>query len=233
LNLCILENDTTSNASVLGETADGSIFGVAASARFWVTHDTTPEGVQIYIAEDTTDQLEFVSPTATDCSIVMPLEEVAVAPSGFAVAVKVHHAADAATGAPLYFNDNGAADAQLVYTDGGAAGGVIPAADIEIIGPVYTADAADRLGRAAAQTFSGSALGTHTHGPGTLADAASGAGSSHTHGPGTLVDAASAAGSSHNHVFTGTSTTAAGLAEVTAAVNLSAVVVHFTAYGKF
>lgn len=36
-------------------------------------------------------------------------------------------------------------------------------------------------GTAAGQTFSGSALATHTHGPGSLADAASGVGSSHTH----------------------------------------------------
>lgn len=36
-------------------------------------------------------------------------------------------------------------------------------------------------GTAAAQTFTGSALATHTHGPGTLADAVSGAGSSHNH----------------------------------------------------
>ena len=40
---------------------------------------------------------------------------------------------------------------------------------------------------------------THTHGPGTLADAASGAGSSHSHAVGTLAGAATGAGSSHTH----------------------------------
>ena len=37
------------------------------------------------------------------------------------------------------------------------------------------------VGTISAPTFTGSALATHTHGPGTLADAASAAGSAHTH----------------------------------------------------
>ena len=54
-----------------------------------------------------------------------------------------------------------------------------------------TAVTVDYLKKAAVPTGSNAAEATHTHGPGSLADAASAAGSSHTHGPGTLADAAS------------------------------------------
>jgi hypothetical protein len=61
-------------------------------------------------------------------------------------------------------------------------------------GPGTLADAASEAGSA------------HSHGPGTLADAASGAGSAHSHGPGTLADAASGAGSVHTHSLTSVET---------------------------
>ncbi len=92
-------------------------------------------------------------------------------------------------------------------------------------------------------TLADAASGTgssHTHGPGTLADAASGTGSSHTHGPGTLADAASGTGSSHTHASgtladaasaTGGAVTAAAATEVADETNLSAVTVRVLAVG--
>lgn len=59
--------------------------------------------------------------------------------------------------------------------------------------------------------------------------AATGAGSSHTHGPGTLADAASAAGSAHNHTATATGEAADEVANTT---NLAALTsVSFVAIG--
>lgn len=164
-NVITLQSTNASNASVLGETADGSVGGVAASVRFFVKDSDAPSGVQIYINESSSDRLEFVSPTTSDGYIIMPFEGAAGAPPGFAVAVKVYHSATAATGKPLYFNDNGAADAQLVFTDAGGAGGTIPAADITVIGPSYIGNGSALAGRAAAQTISGStaAGSSHTH----------------------------------------------------------------------
>lgn len=162
-NLIYLESTTNGNADILGETANGTVGLIAASCRFLVTDNDTPNGVQIYVAEDTSDQLEFISPTGADGYIVMPFEAAAGAPGGCAVAVKVHHAADADGGKPLYFDDNGAADAQLAFVDTGASGGTIPAADIIPLVPAYMQSEASPLGQAAAQTFTGSALGTHTH----------------------------------------------------------------------
>src|SRR3989338_1715272 len=150
-NVGFLQSNCNGAASVLGETANGTIGGTAASARFWVTHNLTPAGVQIYVAEDTGDRLEFVSPTASDAFLVMPFEAAAGAPPGYAVTVKVYHDADAATGKALYFDDDGAADAQLVFVDTGAAGGVIPAADITVLGPAFLRLAAGGAGQAAAQ----------------------------------------------------------------------------------
>ena len=220
VSLVTLQSTTNGNADVLGETADGVGGGVAASCRFFVKDNNSPAGVQIYVNEGSSDRLEFISPTTTDGFIIMPFETAAGGIPGACVRVRVYHNATADSGKALYFDDNGAADAQLVFVDTGAAGGVIPAGDIAVLVPSYST-IAGKIGVANAQTFSGAALATHTHGPGTLADAASGAGSahghgpgsladaasgagsSHTHGPGTLADAASAAGSSHNHVFTG------------------------------
>ena len=55
----------------------------------------------------------------------------------------------------------------------------------------------------------------------------------HTHGPGTLVDAASAAGSSHTHAFTGTAVAATALVEVADTTNLATLTgVRFVAVGR-
>lgn len=162
-NIGRLESTTASNASVLGETANGTVGGVNSSARFYVKDNDSPGGVPIYVNEASSDRLEFVSPTAADAWIVMPLEAAAGAPPGFAVAVKVYHSATAAAGKPLYFDDNGAADAQLAFVDAGGTGGVIPAADIVVMGPAFMKDETSPLGQAAAQAFSGTALGTHQH----------------------------------------------------------------------
>lgn len=180
-NIVTLESNNNGAAGVSGETADGTVHGSAASVRFWVEHDATPEGVQIYVDEANGDQLEFVSPTDTDAFIVMPFEAVAGVPQGYGVIVRIHDDDTAATGKPLAFDDNGAADAQLCFTDTGGVGGTVPAADVTLTVPSFVGNGQDRGGVAAAQTFTGDAMGTHTHGPGTLADAASGAGSAHTH----------------------------------------------------
>jgi len=215
-NVVALESTTDSNANVLGETANGVGGGVAASCRFFVKDNNSPAGVQIYVNESSSDQLEFISPTTTDAYIIMPYEIVAGGIPGYACAVKIHHNAAANSGKALYFDDNGGADAQLCFVDTGAAGGTIPAADVTVIGPGWLDGTDGCVGSAEAQVISGNvdAEAAHTHGPGSLADAASAAGSAHnhglttattdaeaahTHGPGSLADAASAAGSSHIH----------------------------------
>lgn len=156
-NVAVLESTNNGNADVLGETANGTVGGVAASARFFVNDNDTPGGVQIYIAEDTSDRLEFVSPTATNATLIWPFEAVTGAPPGFAIAVTVHHAADAATGKALSFDDNGAADAQLCFNDAGATGGTIPSGDIAVVGPSYTINAATG-GSGMAETANGESL---------------------------------------------------------------------------
>lgn len=201
-NQIYLESQTNGNASVLGETADG-VAGAAASARFWVQDNDTPNGVQIYLAEDTSDQLEFISPTTSDGYIIMPFEAAGI--PGAAVKVTVHHAADADGGKALYFDDNGAADAQLAFVDAGAAGGTIPPADVEVIYPAYSASGV------------------------ICNDAASAAGSSHTHGYGTLEDAASGTGSAHTHTATATAEAADQIANESSV--LDSVSVKFYAVG--
>lgn len=156
INQIYLESTTNGNADVLGETADG-LAGVAASCRFWVEDNDTPNGVQIYVAEDASDRLEFISPTEADGYIIMPFEAAVGGIPGAAIKVTVHHAADADGGKALYFDDDGAADAQLCFIDAGASGGTIPAADVEVLLPAYSDTGV---------------IGT---------DAASGAGSAHTH----------------------------------------------------
>ncbi|HOX21851.1 MAG TPA: hypothetical protein PLL10_00175 [Elusimicrobiales bacterium] len=157
-----LESVCAGAANVIGETADGSVWGGASSARFFVTHNATPGGVQVYVNESESDRLECISPTGTDVYVVMPMEAVAGAPAA-AVAVKIHHSATADTGKPVYFNDNGAADAQLVFTDTGAAGGTIPAGDIYVLVGGYTAGLVAGFGVAEAQAFTGNAMGDHSH----------------------------------------------------------------------
>lgn len=221
-NVGRLESTNNGNADILGETANGTVGVVAASCRFFVNDNDSPSGVQIYINEGSSDQLEFVSPTDTDAWIIMPFEGAAGAPPGYAVAVKVHDNDAAADGKPLYFDDNGAADAQLIFVDTGAAGGTIPAADVVVLTPTYIGPAADNIGvgLAEAQVFSGAALATHQHAAITAGTPAgtNAAEATHTHGPGTLEDAASAAGSSHTH--TATAETAD---EVGNGTNLSAI----------
>ena len=160
-NIGRLESTTNGNADVSGETANGSVYATAVSARFFVKDNNTPGGVQIYINEGANDQLEFVSPTTTDAYIIMPFETSGTAYA--AIAVKVHHNSGAASGKPLYFDDNGAADAQLAFVDTGAAGGTIPAADVTVLTLFYGDRTAGELGEAAAQVFSGSALASHQH----------------------------------------------------------------------
>lgn len=136
-NTLTLQSTTDSNADVLGETANG-VAGAAASARFWVTDNDSPDGVALYVNEASSDRLEFVSPTGQDAVIIMPFEAAGI--PGAAIAVTVHHSATAATGKALFFDDNGAADAQLAFVDTGAAGGTIPAADVAVILPTYSAN---------------------------------------------------------------------------------------------
>lgn len=150
-----LYSTTDSDADVVGSTDDATIWGQAATPRFYVNDSDSPSGVQIYVNESSSDQLEFISPTETDAFIIMPIEAIANSPcGGFALAVKVHHNASADSGKALYFDDNGAADAQLAFVDTGASGGVIPAGDITLLGPIFGA-ATGNIGTAAAQTFTG------------------------------------------------------------------------------
>lgn len=137
MNICQLSSTTASNADVLGSTDDVSGIAGAATPRFWVNDSDSPSGVQIYINESSSDQLEMVSPTAQDAYIIMPFEAIADAIPGFSYAVKVNHNASAADGKALFFDDNGAVDAQLAFVDTGGAGGVIPAGDIEVLAPDY------------------------------------------------------------------------------------------------
>lgn len=210
-----LESTCASAASVIGETADGSIWGGASSARFLVTHSAAPGGVQVYVNEASSDQLECVSPTGEDVFVVMPMEAIAGAPRA-SVAVRIHHSDTAAAGAPVYFNDNGAADAQLIFTDTGAAGGVIPAADIIPLVEVGTTGLVAGFGEAAAQVFTGNAMGDHLH-----ADTAAFTG---------------AAMGDHSHAstatFTGSGMAVGATAEVAGVTNLSALdTVVFAAIG--
>lgn len=168
-NILQLQNTCASNADVVAATDDVSGICGAATPKFLVTDNDAPAGVQIYVNEDDNDRLVFVSPTSTDAYIMMPFEAIADGVPGFAYAIKVSHLAGAAAKTPLYFNDNAAADAQLVFTDAGTSGGVIYAADIEVVAPSYYSV--------------------------TQISGVSAAGSSHTHGSGSLVDAASAANS--------------------------------------
>ena len=160
-NIGRLESTTNGNASISGETANGSVYATAVSARFFVKDNNTPGGAPIYINEGASDQLEFVSPTTTDAYIVMPFETSGTAYA--AIAVKVHHNADAANGKALYFDDNGVADAQLAFIDTGEAGGTIPAADVTVLTLFYGDRTAGELGEAAAQVFSGAEMSTHQH----------------------------------------------------------------------
>jgi hypothetical protein len=161
-NCATLQSNCASTTSVLGETADGSVYLAASSARFFVTHNATPAGVQVYVNEAASYQLEFVSPTATDAVILMPMENAAGMGAPF-VKVVVHHNAAAATGKALYFDDNGAADAQLVFIAADTSDHAIPASDIAIATTGATTGVTGAYGSAAAQTFTGSALGTRRH----------------------------------------------------------------------
>ena len=145
-NIGRLESTTNGNASISGETANGSVYAAAVSARFFVKDNNSPGGVQIYVNESSSDQLECISPTETDAYIIMPFETSGTAWA--AVAVKVHHNAAAADGKALYFDDNGAADAQLIFIDAGAAGGTIPAADVTVLTLFLGDRTAGELGQA-------------------------------------------------------------------------------------
>jgi hypothetical protein len=218
-----LESTCSSAADVIGETADGSIWGGASSARFFVTHSAAPGGVQIYVNESESDQLECVSPTAEDVFVVMPMEAVAGAPRA-SVAVRIHHSATAASGAPLYFNDNGAADEQLVFTDTGAVGGVIPAADILPLVEVGTTGLVAGFGEAAAQAFTGSAMGNHSHANTASLDSAPTI---------TVTGASYTPAGSVASTFTGSAVSAASLAEVENGVSMSGVTrLEFIAIGQ-
>ena len=157
LNVLTLYSTTNANTSVFGETADGTVFGAAASARFWINDTDTPAGVQLYINEAQSDRLEFVSPTATDGYIVMPME----GGYGFALRVKVTHSATAASGKALFFDDNGAADAQLIFVDTGTTGGTVPVTSISTIKAGYINQGTAGAGSATA-TSAGTPAGTFT-----------------------------------------------------------------------
>lgn len=195
-----LSSVTAASADVLGETADGSVFGAAGSARFWVSHSAAPAGVQIYVNETASYQLECISPTEQDVVICMPMENAAGVGSAY-VNVVVHHSATADSGKPLYFEDGAAADAQLVFVATDMADHAIPPSDITVAFSGVGVGSAGGFGSAAGQVFTGAAMGDHLH-----ADTAVFTGSAlatHIHGPGTLADAASGAGSAHTHVFSG------------------------------
>ena len=219
-NICQLFSTTNGNTSILGSTDDVSGIPGTSTPRFWVNDSDAPGGVQIYIAVDTNDQFEFVSPTTTDAYILMPFEAIADGVPGYSYAVKVTHAADAATGKAVSFDDNGAADAKLIYIDTGTAGGLIYANDIEVIAPSF-------MDLATAIITSGGEA-AHTHDEGDLVDAASGTENAHTHDEGDLVDAASAGGSAHTHVATATPTASA---EVGPATDLQTLTAKYRAIG--
>lgn len=158
-NIGVLQSNCAGTTSILGSVDDVSGACGAATPRFWVTHNATPAGVQVYVNESDNDKLCCVSPTEQDVIVMMPFEAIADGVPGFAYAVTIHHDAAAATYKPLYFDDNGAADAQLAFVDAGGVGGVIYAADIEVVGPQYTGITGN-CGSAAAQTISGSTAAT-------------------------------------------------------------------------
>jgi hypothetical protein len=166
-NCGALQSTTAASADVLGETADGSVFGAAGSARFWVFDNAAPAGVQIYVNEASAYQLECVSPTGEDVIICMPMENAAGLGSAYCNVV-VHHSAAAAGGVALYFEDGGAADAQLVFVATDTADHAIPPSDISVSFSGVGVGAAGGFGSAAAQiatvtpgTYS--ALGDHSH----------------------------------------------------------------------
>jgi len=170
-NVGILQSNCAGTTSISGETANGTVYAVAASTRFWVTHNATPTGVQIYVNEGAADQLECISPTGADCYVMFPFESAAGSVAA-GCAVKITHNASADSGKVLYFDDNGAADAQLVFIDAGAGGGVIPAADIlPILNTGTIIGESSVVGVAAAQGLTGNvtAEATHTHAVGSLA----------------------------------------------------------------
>jgi len=201
-NIIQLFSTTNGNTDIVGSVDDVSGICGAATPRFYVNDSDAPGGVKIYVEDTTPWKLEFVSPTATDGYIIMPFEAIADGVPGYAYAVKVTHAADAATGVELEFDDNGAVNAQLIFVDGATTSRVINPADIEVLAPSFMAIA--------------QAAGT------------SSAGSSHTHDEGTLVDAASAAGSSHLHTATGEPADEVGSGDSLAALTA----VKFIAIGR-
>lgn len=162
LNCGTLQSNCAATTDVLGETADGSVFGAAGSARFWVTHNATPAGVQIYVNEATSYQLECISPTGEDVIVLMPMENAAGIGSAY-VKVLIHHSATADTGKALYFDDNGAADGQLCFVATDTADHAIPPTDITAAIGGATVGSDGGFGSAAAQTFTGAAMGNHLH----------------------------------------------------------------------
>ena len=161
-NIGVLQSNCASTTSVLGSTDDAAGMCGAATPRFFVTHNGTPDGVAVFVDEADNDKLIFISPTETDAVVMMPFEAIADGIPGYAYAVTVHHKASMAGATALFFDDNGAADAQLAFVDTGASGGVIYASDITVVAPQYTGILGNS-GSSAAQVFSGSALATHQH----------------------------------------------------------------------
>lgn len=255
-NCGIFQSNNDGGVDVLGETADGSVYGAAGSARFWVAHSNTPTGVQVYVNEASSYRLECVSPTGDNVVVLMPMENGAGIGTAY-VAVTIYHSATAATGKALYFDDNGTADAQLVFIAADTANHAIPAADIAVALGGATLTSAGQFGVAAAQVFTGGALGTHTHTAGAPAftgtpavltgsnSAPAFTGSAlgtHTHTAGAPAFTGSALGT-HTHTagapaFTGSALAththtvgASGGGEVADHTNLSTLAVDFIAYG--
>ena len=199
-NCGILQSINNTAGDVLGETADGSVFGAAGSARFWVAYSAAPTGVQIYVNESAADQLECVSPSEEDVVVLMPMENAAGVGSAY-VKVLIHHNVDAATGKALSFDDNGAADAQLIYVDTGAAGSNVPPSDVVEALSGVGVGAAGGFGEAEAQVAvvtpgSYDALANHSHASTAAMN------TTHSHASTAALD------STHSHantaVFTGT-----------------------------
>jgi hypothetical protein len=177
-------------------------FETAGGERVMVIDDSAgatvalAQKVQVYFDED-------ASPVDSRLMINNTLmgKDVFVRTSGGKLIRIVHNAGAAGVGVALYFNDDGG-DATTRLN--GTLPGTTNITTNETDDTFYSFD---RI-----SAGSNAAEATHTHGPGSLVDAASAAGSSHTHGPGTLADAASAAGSSHDHAHGGmtVSATSAG-----------------------
>jgi len=167
-NIGVLQSNCASTTSILGSVDDASGACGAATPRFFVTHNATPDGVVIYVDQADNDKLVFISPTETDAIIIMPFEAIADGIPGYAYAVTVHHKASMSGCTQLYFDDNGAADTQLYFVDVGASGGVILPADIEVIAPQYTGITGN-CGSAAAQVLTGAEMGTHQHASASVA----------------------------------------------------------------